>query len=73
MDQDELQELWIPEIGMSFGACVSALTQSWAGFKLNRERGEHGRVQYYANTINRIQKALGLRNHRISTLARIEH
>ena len=61
MDSNEIKELQIPELGMSFGAAISALKQSWAGFKLNRDRGEIGRMQYYIDTINRIQEALGLR------------
>ncbi|MGB8933513.1 MAG: hypothetical protein WCC17_00230 [Candidatus Nitrosopolaris sp.] len=30
MDSDEIKELQIPELGVSFGAAVSTLKQSWA-------------------------------------------
>jgi hypothetical protein len=45
---------------MTLGAAISALKQSWTAFKLNKDRGEPGRVWYYAETINRIQDALGV-------------
>ena len=60
MDSDELKELQIPELGLSFGASISVFKQSWAAFKLNRDRDEPARVQYYPDTINRIQEALGI-------------
>lgn len=43
-----MKELWISELGMSLEAAISALKGEWAGFKLNRERGEPGRVWYHA-------------------------
>ena len=60
MDSHEVKLTWVPELGMTLGAAFSALKQSWTAFKLNKDRGEHGRVWYYAETINRIQDALGI-------------
>jgi hypothetical protein len=60
MDPQEVKRTWLPELGMTLGAAISALKQSWTAFKLNKDRGEPGRVWYYAETINRVQDALGL-------------
>jgi hypothetical protein len=60
MDPQEMKQTWVPELGMMLGAAISALKQSWTAFKLNKDRGEPGRVWYYAETINRIQDASGV-------------
>ena len=60
MDPQDVKRTWVPELGMTLGAAISALKQSWTAFKLNKDRGEPGRVWYYAETINRIQDALGV-------------
>jgi hypothetical protein len=60
MDAKEMKRTWVPELGMTLGAAISALKQSWTAFKLNKDRGEPGRVWYYADTINRMQDALSL-------------
>ena len=55
-----MKRTWVPKLGMTLGADISALKQSWTAFKLSKDIGEPGRVWYYAETINRIQDALGL-------------
>ena len=60
MDPQEMKRTWVPELGMTLGADISAHKQSWTAFKLSKDIGEPGRVWYYAETINRIQDALGL-------------
>jgi hypothetical protein len=56
----ELKDLWISDLNMTFGAACSALRKSWSAFKLNRDRGDEARTLYYSQVINKLQSGLGI-------------
>lgn len=60
MSDQELRELWIPELMMTFGAACSALNKSWYGLKLCLRDGDIERARYYSKVIDNIKDALGL-------------
>jgi hypothetical protein len=60
MDDIELRELWIAELGMNYGRACSALKKAWQGFRFNRNHGDEERVWYYAHVIKRFQAAFGI-------------
>jgi hypothetical protein len=61
MSDQELRELWIPDLMMTFGAACSALNKSWYGFKLCMRDGDIERVRYYSQgVINKVQDGLGI-------------
>jgi hypothetical protein len=57
---EELQQLWIPELKLTFGAACSSLRKSWEELRLHKNRGDEERVLHYAQVINDIQSALGI-------------
>jgi hypothetical protein len=63
-----LQQQYIPELKMCYGAACSALTKSWKAFRIARQN-DTGESRYYAWVINSLQAGLGLEPSQFEELA----
>ncbi len=52
LDWRSLQELWIEDLGITYGAAVSSLKKSWHAYKLGMREGDEAKCRYYAAIIN---------------------
>ncbi len=58
MHWTELQQIYLPELGMCWGPACSALRKSWYAYKMaGRQGGYRGDIAF---RINRIQAAMGI-------------
>jgi hypothetical protein len=58
MDWNEIREIYLPEIQMSWGSACEAMRKSWFSYKMSKREGDRG--WDIILRINRIQKALGI-------------
>ena len=63
MHWTELQQIYLPELGMCWGPACSALRKSWYAYKMaGRQGGYRGDIAF---RINRIQASYGYTEDRI--------
>ena len=58
MSWNEIREIYLPEIQMTWGAACEAMRKSWFSYKMSKREGDRG--WDIILRINRIQRALGI-------------
>jgi hypothetical protein len=60
MSWEEAAAIWVPELGMSFGQCCSALKKSWKAYRIASQKGYADNCLMLEDRINRLQRYMGL-------------
>lgn len=58
MDWNQIREIYLPEIQMSWGSACEAMRKSWFSYKMSKKEGDRG--WDIILRINKIQRALGI-------------